>query len=417
MKKIHSASNYTRLTPAPRHIPEHLRSTISRGQFRLIDGSAYLVVIGSIASGIYLAIGIGNPASIMRAFGLGLIIFGFGLSKWITGRKRKRFMNWIDTMANGTLHHGLIVNAFDKAKGEYRPISDLQKDWKSAAITSWTGSALRRWPVQITIHAVNTSDDPMLTKLVDTKIDLTPWLRDLNGSNNIHLLLPQSGIPKDAIILENEPWLTVDQDGHFAAAKESENLKTFNRDLASSLIKALLVVIPTYALAIYGVVTTSNHDFQSASIPPLVSAMVTLLFTLTHGVVPIFFYRLFLGGLEGSSQKGSRKPDGIMIVTGFITLHMTIWYGAPIIGLAAMTNWYSLAWVALHILFAGKHRRQWTFLEHGSTSVALILFMTTFSGSDLFPTGIIVVLLQSLLLTIAEWRGKSLWTRAPEQAV
>jgi len=83
----------------------------------------------------------------------------------------------------------------------------------------------------------------------------------------------------------------------------------------------------------------------------------------------------------------------------------------PIIGLAVATGWYSLAWVVVHVLFAGRGRRQWAFLEHGSTSMAMGLFLICFSMADLFPVGIVVVLFQSLLLTLVEWKGKGLWVK------
>jgi hypothetical protein len=47
--------------------------------------------------------------------------------------------------------------------------------------------------------------------------------------------------------------------------------------------------------------------------------------------------------------------------------------------------------------------------------MALALFLTVFSEHNLFPTGIIVVMLQAALLTLVEWKGKELWV-TPEIA-
>ena len=43
--------------------------------------------------------------------------------------------------------------------------------------------------------------------------------------------------------------------------------------------------------------------------------------------------------------------------------------------------------------------------------MAMGLFLICFSMADLFPVGIVVVLFQSLLLTLVEWKGKGLWVK------
>ena len=48
--------------------------------------------------------------------------------------------------------------------------------------------------------------------------------------------------------------------------------------------------------------------------------------------------------------------------------------------------------------------------------MALLLFVVCFSGENIFPVGMIVVLLQSLLLTLVEWKGKGLWVKPPADA-
>jgi len=175
-----------------------------------------------------------------------------------------------------------------------------------------------------------------------------------------------------------------------------------------SLAKSLLVVVPTYSLAAYGALSaeSSNLTMGGSTIPPIIGALVVILFTLTHGVVPVFFYRFFFQGLESGKGGEAKTNSSLNLATAFVNLHMTVWYGFPILGLAAMTHWYSLIWVALHLILAKKHHRRWMYLEHGSTCMALLLFIITFAGGDLFPIGIAVVFLQSLLLTIVEWKGK-----------
>ena len=176
------------------------------------------------------------------------------------------------------------------------------------------------------------------------------------------------------------------------------------------------MLVPTYNLAAYGALSaeSSNLTMGGRTIPPIIGALAVTLFTHTHGVVPVFFYRFFFQGLDSGKAGQVKTNSPLNLVTVFVNLHMTLWYGFPILGLAAMTNWYSLIWVSSHLILAKKHHRRWTYLEHGLTCVALLLFMITFSGGDPFPIGIIVVFLQSLLLTIVEWKGRNHWIEQVE---
>ena len=48
-------------------------------------------------------------------------------------------------------------------------------------------------------------------------------------------------------------------------------------------------------------------------------------------------------------------------------------------------------------------------LEHGSTSMALLLFLICFSAERLFPLGLAVVILQALLLAVLESKARTQW--------
>ena len=147
-------------------------------------------------------------------------------------------------------------------------------------------------------------------------------------------------------------------------------------------------------------------------------AYIVALLTFTHGVVPIFAYRFFVDGLnlftsraDSTGDKRLQSKPFLRLMSGFGYLHMAVWYGGPIILFAVLCGWISLAWAFVHVLLAGHGRRWWVFLQHGSTSMALVLFVLCFSGDHLFPVGVLVVLFQSLLLTIVEWKGKRLWVK------
>jgi hypothetical protein len=162
--------------------------------------------------------------------------------------------------------------------------------------------------------------------------------------------------------------------------------------------RAFLPVGGTYALTVAGLMWGPALQIDRTQMSPIVGGLVVLLFTVSHAVVPVFFYRAFFAG--------GRPP---VFIAGFIYFHMGMWFGIPIVGLAAMTNWLSLAWVAVHMGLARRGTRVWVYLENGSTSLALLLFLMAFSGEAIFPWGVIVVACQSTLLTVLEYKARRLW--------
>ena len=114
-----------------------------------------------------------------------------------------------------------------------------------------------------------------------------------------------------------------------------------NQANGRTLAKSLLVVVPTYSLAAYGALSaeSSNLTMGGSTIPPIIGALVVILFTLTHGVVPVFFYRFFFQGLESGKGGEAKTNSSLNLATVFVNLLG----GFPILGLAAMTHWYSLS--------------------------------------------------------------------------
>ena len=80
-----------------------------------------------------------------------------------------------------------------------------------------------------------------------------------------------------------------------------------------------------------------------------------------------------------------------------------------------MTGWLTIPAAVIHIALARKGTRTWVFLQYGSTSMALLLFVMMFSGENLLPNGILVVIFQIFLLTIVDWNGRGLWVQEPEK--
>lgn len=229
------------------------------------------------------------------------------------------------------------------------------------------------------------------------------------GERRVVLVDRRLPAPRE-VDLQRYPWLGVSEQGELQYCITKDSSDT---GFAGSLGQALLVVLPTYVLAALGVRYGASPFFDAGAgegLPPLLGALVVLLFTTTHGVFPVFFYAIFSRGIDVASGPHAKWNPGLWFVQGFTYLHMGGWFGIPILGLAAMTGWYSLVWLVIHIAFAGRGRRRWAFLEHGSTSMALLLFLVCFASESLFPMGILVVICQSLLLTLVEWKAKGLWT-------
>ncbi len=64
--------------------------------------------------------------------------------------------------------------------------------------------------------------------------------------------------------------------------------------IVESFFRSLLVVVPTYLLAAFGLRWNGGGiDIKGPDLSYALAAIVVLMFTLTHGVVPVFFYAIF----------------------------------------------------------------------------------------------------------------------------
>ena len=179
------------------------------------------------------------------------------------------------------------------------------------------------------------------------------------------------------------------------------------------MVRAFLVVALTYALAVVGVSFNAKPlPGGVGEIPALGGAFIVLLLTFTHGVAPVFFYSVFAGpGMTAGEDSAQKYNCESLTRNCFVFLHAGFWYGLPIFLLADLTNWLSPVWIVVDVLFSGHGRRSWVFYQHGSTSLALVLFLVCLSGTNLFPVGLLVVLFQAVLLTFMDWKGKHLWVK------
>ena len=299
------------------------------------------------------------------------------------------------------------------------------------------GAPFGNWPVKFLV-----TDPRGPEQEIDGRMNLEPWLdhvvadprvslladrlsqcfgensKGLVADPRVSLLVDRRRDPATCVIPEQFAWLTRSDSGGLTV-RVPPRVPPRSGGIGSALAEALRVVVPTYCLSALGLAFVAQPLFalpRDPEIPALKSAVLVVLFTLTHGVVPVFFYQFFVQVLQVVTRRLEIAGDGpprpkplARLMSGFVHLHMVVWFGAPMILLGALSGWISLAWGLLHVLLAAPGRRRWIFLEYGSTSMALALFILLFSGKALVPLGILVALFQAGLLTIVEWKGKHLW--------
>jgi hypothetical protein len=355
---------------------------------------------------------------------LGVVLLLLGLCIWsgvaviLVSRSRQV----AGVLTGGEPVQGRITQIMDRGSGEYQSYHNAleqmaglrSKAGFGGAVLSMIEPSLKNWPVKILVTDSHGQD-----RELDVRMDVGPRLTKGVKDPEVVLMADRHQGHTRCVALEQFPWLSVSDSGNLVYAVADEAVKN---GFGWALLRALLVVVPTYCAAVCGLRFGLVQPFgggDGLEVPALLGAFIVLMFTFTHGVVPVFFYRFFSGVLDSFSQAKKTATDSrlrsnlfLPFLSGFVYLHMGVWYGGPMIVLAALTGWLSLAWGFLHLLLAGHGRRRWVFLEHGSTSMALLLFVICFSGSNLFPVGVLVVLFQALLLTLVEWKGKALWIKA-----
>ena len=403
------------LSPAPRRISKEVDREIRKHVGGMANAAAILAAIVCFTVGVILFSGIWTSHTLSKPLGVAVLITGMAVVQLNEKRKSKKADDLKEFLSKGIYVIAKLETIYDKSKNGYRPshefIDELQIFYRGNSGRSILGQFASNWPARVKIDR----------KLIDIKLNLGDLIDKAKPTEDIRLLILGVGKNTRLLAIDQLHWLSIDQEGQFSTSlpafeprelgKEVDTSESPSTSLAPSFFSSVLVVLPTYALAAWGVMSGSNAEFANTgdSIPPGVGCLVTLLFTLTHGVVPVFFYRIFFIGIDAARTGGQGLNRGLRIANLFTTLHMALWYGLPAILLASMTSWYSLGWFVFHLIIAGKKRRRWTFIEHGSTSVALLLFLLMFSETNLFPLGIMVVIFQSLLLTLAEWKGRTLW--------
>ncbi len=432
-RKFPSLGSFQRLSAPPRMLSRLIWLRLSLSQIRW--GLALFCGFGAIA--IFIGLGFvlfaglaqfDDAESFWVSSALGGLLLLVGVCIWsvVAAVLISRSRQVASVFRWGEPVEGRITQVMDRSMGKYQPYLDSLKQMTrfqnetgfagSGMVQSRLSNSLKNWPVKILVTDLHGQDQEL-----DARMDMGFRLTNAVEDSRVALLVNRRPNPTRCVALEQFPWLSISDSGDPTSAVSQ---------FPHALLRALLVVVPTYCVAAFGVRFELAQPFggeDGLGVPVILGAFIVLLFTVTHGIGPIFFYRIFMGILEIFSRtQKTAADDGVRLnpipphtfrfFRFYVGLSMAFWYGIPIIFLGALTGWMSLGWAFLHILLAGRGHRRWVFLEHGATAMALSLFVVCFSGNNLFPVGMMVGLFQALLLTLVEWKGKRLWTKAEPDA-
>ena len=319
----------------------------------------------------------------------------------------------VTALSHGQLQTGRITRILDRSTGQYTSYESALEEsaefatsiYGSGVVGSIISRQMNNWPAKVMLKGS--------TDEIDARLNLGSRIMQRGQDSKTQFLVANQQHGQAIVMTEQFPWLDVSETGQWVYGIQQQ-AEEFG--FGKSLARTFLLVLVTYALAALGLALNIKPLFDAGmhgGIPPIMGAVVVLLFTLSHAVVPVFFYSIFASVIDAAKKHSSAQanPGGLLIASGFFYLHFGCWYGLPILGLASLTGWLSLSWVLVDVLRAGSGQRRWAFLQHGSTSIALVLFVIFFSGKNLFPVGILIVPLQALLLTVIEWKGKDLWVK------
>lgn len=195
-------------------------------------------------------------------------------------------------------------------------------------------------------------------------------------------------------------------------------------EIRKSFLRSLVPVGLTYSAALIGIEYFSGFQIEmdGDNETRLIGLFAVPLLTLTHSVLPAFLYFPFFAVIHAMKKRLNSAGSipamfasflVFLFFSGFCYLHLGFWFGVPTIVLGFITDWLTIPVAIIHVALAKKGTRTWGYLEYGSTSFALLLFVFFFSA-DIFPIGFLVAMFQIMLLTIVDWKGRRLWMKLAE---
>jgi hypothetical protein len=424
-----ATSPWDRLALPPRDVPPEVRFRVRAGEFfRLMNlnssmasaGIIFFLFFGLIATILGAAIIAAGPSltdtdvekNLPQLFAiLGPISFLGGLV-WLVSAVAARSNRKLHLLRFGRVAPATCTKVWDRQVNSWVPYAEAAEKWRgfSSTVQQNYGAMMEKiaeqaqqWPCKIRVADSEGKEHEITMRMA---LDYAVSHPDL-------LVLCDPPKVNDAILLsEFYRTILVSPTGHWEV--ESSN-RTPN--LVRAFLRSAIPVIGTYIAAALGISlfgeALSPEKLQRISVPH--GAGYAMLFTLTHAIIPVYIVRLMLDvPAEMQSMISAVRRHWLInaffgVFYAFTSTITFLWFALPIVGLAYLTGWLSIAWAAVHVAIAGRGRRVWTFIEYGSTSMALLLFILNFTAEKLVPQGLIVVILQALLLTILDLTARKRW--------
>ncbi|HIN94387.1 MAG TPA: hypothetical protein EYN03_01985, partial [Planctomycetes bacterium] len=321
---------WERLIEPPRVVPISIRLRLAIAKqshgIRQAAGGGTVCLIASL----FLVL-LDEPSSAAFVWGTGLL--GAALLFSVVCSLYLRTQQAVDVLARGEIRSCRIVGIYDRSTEDYGSYESVLE--KIGRLFSW-GSELgidvltvnreyQDWPVMLLVEGSENQ--------INARVDLRSRAMKTKTDSRARVMVADQGGRQRVVMIEQFPWLSVSDAGEFeyGLRQEAENF-----GFGKSLARSFLVVLPTYMLVLCGFLFGANPLFNAdmaSNGTVAVRVFLVSFFTLTHAAGPVLFYH---------HHPAFRN----MFTVGF-------WYGAPILLLASLSGWLSLAWVALYILWAG----------------------------------------------------------------
>jgi hypothetical protein len=268
---------------------------------------------------------------------------------------------------------------------------------------------LRKWRCKLTVEGTDGK-----THEAKARVDIR-GLTTKEGMDLAMQVLFDPQRPGRALMIRDLPReLGVSAAGELTVPKTEHE-----RRFARALVRSLLPVAGSYAAAAIGTALFGapvNLRMDGPASPWLRAGMVAA-FTLTHVAMATLLFSAMLnavGQFTALIQRTSAGLFPLMMVRGFKACTwfvIIMWFGLPMAALGWLTGWLSVVWQAVHVGIVRRDERAWTFLEYGSTSLALLLFIVCFSGVGLFPWGLAACAMQAVILAVPDLTVRRRWMR------
>ena len=390
-------ARWERLAPAPRSVPKSV--CLRLAFFLQTDNTRLTLRFGgfSLITSLFL-MSTGDPSATGWYWGSGLL--GMALVCSVALVVYARTLQAVAVLSRGEIRLGRIVQVYDGFTKKYVAYESMLEeiDRRAKMRLRFNETVGSKVGVEISSGRHKYNDLPGIIRFEDTgeevnaRVDLRPMISKAKPDSWVRTLVADCDGRQRLMITEQYPWLSVSDTGEWESLLRpgSEEFR-----VGKSLAFSFVLILPTYLLVVCDYLFGANPllDVDGSISESFVSRMFwVVLFTLMFPIAPTLFFH----------QNPKLYSNGLFV---------GVFYGVPILFLASMSGWFSVIWIALCVVGAGRGRRRWAFIQVGATAWSLILFLMAFSRAELFPAGLFVVLVQVVLLTLLDWKGKHLWVK------